>query len=104
MKVMKINQEQNETANSKQIQEKIFELRKVGKFKQGRVVSVKCKKYLFSTQVSKVVRLITSTEVGRLSRRRGPQPYKWSWINKIRNKRGYFVRRCVFVIGLLILV
>jgi hypothetical protein len=31
---------------------------------------------LFSIQVSKVVHLITSMEVGRLSRRRGPQPYE----------------------------
>jgi hypothetical protein len=33
-------------------------------------------KELFSIQVSKVVHLITSTEFGRLSRRRGPQTYE----------------------------
>jgi hypothetical protein len=32
--------------------------------------------WLFSIQVSKVVHLITSIEVGRLSRRRGLQPYE----------------------------
>jgi hypothetical protein len=57
------------------------------------------------------VPLLTSTEVGRLSRRRGATvrvinctfahgvESEQNMINKSHNERGYVVRRCVFVIG-----
>jgi hypothetical protein len=49
----------------------------------------------------KITETITSTKLVQLTKTVFRNK---TWINKIRNKRDYVVRRCVFVIGLLILV